>query len=247
MAGIKKTLLEIVQDILSVMDSEPVNALSDTNEAEQIAEVVESVFYDIVTNRDIPEHYSLIKLTALSDSTKPTHFHLPENVKIISKVWYDKSDDNSFEYAEVYYLEPDDFLSRSDKVQGSYQNVLDVEAGTNLRIPNDKDPEYYTTFDDYHIVMNSFASTKDATLQQSKVRAMGSTFPVFDRYDGSYTPDLDGNMFPYLINEAKSRAMDIFKGGTSQKVEQAARRSKVHSRNDMNRLNYPNVRNDYGR
>jgi hypothetical protein len=35
----KRTLLEMVQSILSDMDSEDVNSISDTNEAEQIASV----------------------------------------------------------------------------------------------------------------------------------------------------------------------------------------------------------------
>ena len=37
----KTTLLQIVQSILSDMDSEEVNSISDTTEAQQIASVVE--------------------------------------------------------------------------------------------------------------------------------------------------------------------------------------------------------------
>jgi hypothetical protein len=40
----KMTLLEMVQNILSDMDSEEINSLSDSNEAEQIAKVVENTY-----------------------------------------------------------------------------------------------------------------------------------------------------------------------------------------------------------
>ena len=40
--AIKKNLLEIVQNILSDMDSEEVNTISDTVEAMQVAQIVET-------------------------------------------------------------------------------------------------------------------------------------------------------------------------------------------------------------
>ena len=73
----KTTLLQIVQSILSDMDSEEVNSISDTTEALQIASVVEDTYYNIVAARDIPEHNTLIFLTSLVDSTRPTHFQYP--------------------------------------------------------------------------------------------------------------------------------------------------------------------------
>ncbi len=52
----KRTLLEMTQSILSDMDSEAVNSISDTVEAQQIASVVEDTYYNIVAARKIPEH-----------------------------------------------------------------------------------------------------------------------------------------------------------------------------------------------
>ena len=42
----KRTLLEMVQSILSDMDSEDVNAVSDTLEAQQVASVIEDTYYN---------------------------------------------------------------------------------------------------------------------------------------------------------------------------------------------------------
>jgi len=55
----KKALLEIVKDILSSMDSEDVNSISDSVEALQVAKIVEETFYDIIATRNVPEHSSL--------------------------------------------------------------------------------------------------------------------------------------------------------------------------------------------
>lgn len=50
----KRTLLQIVQNILSDMDSEDVNSISDSIEAEQIASVVRDVYLNMVSTRMIP-------------------------------------------------------------------------------------------------------------------------------------------------------------------------------------------------
>ena len=55
----KKTLLELVQSILSDMDSEPVNSISDSIEAEQIASVIEDTYFNFISAREIPEHRQL--------------------------------------------------------------------------------------------------------------------------------------------------------------------------------------------
>jgi hypothetical protein len=244
--AIKKTLLEIVQSILSDMDSEDVNTISDTVEAQQIARVVEDTFYNIVATRDIPEHHGLLKLTPMSDSAYPTHFTYPVNVKAITGLWYDKSTTGTLEYGEVKWIEPELFLSRTDSRSSNYVSVLDKIAGTTLRIGNNQMPSFYTSFDDEYLVLDSYDSAIDTTLTAGKVRAMGSTVPVFSQTD-AYVPDLDGVMFPYLLAESKSVCFSLFKGGPDPKIDQAARRQKSYVQNDMYRTKKENKRPKYGR
>jgi len=245
--ALKKNLLSIVQEILSDLDSEDVGSIQDTLEAMQVAQIVETTFYNIISTRDIPEHKELIKLTADSDSEYPTHFTLDDNVKRIEKLWYDASSDASKEYKEVRWCDPLDFISRSDAYRSDYVAVIDKNAGTTIRVGTNKDPEYYTTFDDNNIVMNSYDNTKDSSLQESKVRAYGYVYPIFNKTLDTYVPDLDASMFPYLIAEAKSVAFSVLKGGVDQKIEQAAKRQKSYVQNDMDRILTPNQRPMYGR
>jgi len=251
MVAMKKTLLQIVQDILSDADSEDVNSLSDSLESEQCAIIVEHTFYDIVT-REAPEHMELIKLTAASDNSFPSHFYFPDNTTDIQHIWYDKTDATTGvgEYETIHYLSPIEFLQLSDSRDTSdtdIDSVNDKNAGTILKIENDKHPDYWTTFDDYWIIMDSYHSTYDSTLQASKVRAYGRKYPIFDRTDDSYVPDIDDEYFGYLISEARARFMDWYKGGAPAKAEQAARRNKVHIRNDRYRFNKANKWSNYGR
>lgn len=239
----KKTLLQIVQEILSDMDSEGVNTLSDSVEAEQVASIVETTYYNLVSTREIPEHQELIKLTPLSDIVYPTHFEYGSETKRIDKLWYENTE--GF-YKEVCWLAPLDFLIRSDGIQEDYTSVPDKSGGTTLRIQNDKNPQYYTSFDDQYIVMDSHDATVETTLQMSKVRAFGVVHPEFVQAD-DFVPDMDAVMFPYLIAEAKSAAMSLLSGGSDPKVEQAARRQKSYIQNDMSKTRRPKGLSAYGR
>ena len=223
----KMTLLQIVQSILSDMDSEEVNSISDSVEATDIASIVRDTFYNITSTRNIPEHEELIKLTALSDTNYPTHFQYPTNTKQIFKVWYTNRDGI---YKEIRFLEPLDFLTNTDGIQTNYVSVSDKNAGTTLRIKNDRDPSYYTSFDDKYLVFDSYDADIESSLQESKVRAYGSKVPVFNITD-NFVPDLDIDMFPYLLAESKSVAMSLKKGAVDPKVEQHARRQKSYVQN----------------
>ncbi len=245
--SIKKNLLQIVKDILSVLDSDDVNTLSDSVEAGQVAEIVESTYYDIISQRHLPEHRSFTKLVAASDTDFPTHFSYPTNSNSIERVWYDVSDDGTFDYKEIEFLSPIEFIERADNISEHYTLVDDKAAGTKIRVGNDDNPKFYTSFDDENIVFDSHKASVDTTMSAVKTRAYGILYPVFDRYTDTFTPDLDADKFPYLISEAKSRALDLYKGGVPQKLEQSARRNKAATRNK----NYKTERgphwNDYGR
>ena len=241
----KRTLLQIVQNILSDMDSEDVNSISDSIEAEQIASVVRDVYYNMVSTRMIPEHQELIKLVSLSNSARPTHFQVPDSVKRIDFIRYNVSTTSDTEFKEIQYIEPLLFLTLHQDGT-NVDTVYDVNGNTPLLIRNDQMPTYYTSFDDLHIVMDSYKSDTDQILAENKTQALGHKIPTFTISD-NFTPDLDEVLFPYLLAESKSTCFSLFKSGVDQKIEQAARRQKSYMQSDMYRVKKENKRPYYGR
>jgi len=247
----KMTLLQMVQNILSDMDSEEINSISDSNEAGQIAAVVENTYFAMIATRDIPEHSQIIKLTSFSSSVRPTHFSFPSRVKNIEFLDYNVTKVvGGVDYQRLTYLEPDEFFALSDARDSTASNILqvdDVQADSILLIRNDVMPSYYTSFDDENVVLDSYMATVDAILTSAKTRAYGIKYPTFDAFTDNFTPDLDDVMFPYLLAEAKSTAMSLFKTGSDPKVEQTARRQKVYVQNDLYRIKKERPYNKYGR
>jgi len=238
----KSTLLQVVQSILSDMDSENVNAIADTVEAQQIASVVEDTYFNIIAARDIPEHKKLIPLVSLSSTARPTHFTYPARTKELIRVDYNIGTASAPDYREIVYVEPLVFMNRMDETA---KKVTTVDQSVELFVANDKDPSYYTSFNDNHIIMDAYDVSVEATLASNKTRAFCSIYPTFSQTD-SFAIDLDQTLMPLLLAESKSACFSLFKGGSDPKVEQSARRLKSYVQNDQYKTRLAS-RNQYGR
>ena len=245
----KQTLLEMTQHILSSMDSDSVNAYAETIESEQIAFVIKDAYFNLINNLDIPEHLGIITLTALGDTSKPSHMLIPDGVRAIKDVKYNviKSGETRVQYSNMIYKDPDEFLNSNLSRNSTDTNVQTVSiTGGKLFIINDKRPETFTSFDDQYLIFDSFDNGIDSTLQQSKFMVRAVKEPVWTMSD-SFTPDLDANLFPLLLNEAKSLAFVEVKQTTNPKAEQYAKRQWTRWANDRSNLDNTMKGPDYGR
>lgn len=236
----KKTLLQMVQSILSDMDSQDVNSIGDSVEAQQIASVIEDTYYNLIASRTIPENQRLIKLTSLSQLARPTHFTYPNNVKSISEISYQNS---AGVYTKLYYVDPTDFLSR---MPATGKAVVDVLSTVPLFIKDNANPTYYTTFDEEYLIFDAYDASIESTLQESKVRALGVIHPTFLVTD-EFEPDLDDHLIAYLLAESKSICFSLFKNGSDPKVDQSARRLKSMISRDQYKTKMKPKRPLYGR
>jgi len=226
----KMTLLEMVQNILSDMNSDEVNSISDTTEALQVASVIRDTYYELASNRVWPTNKQLITLTALANTTRRTHVRIPDNVAEVKDIRYNckKSTDTGDKWKEITYLAPDDFLDLCLARDISKDNVeysTDI-SGRTLYILNDAAPTYWTTFDDEYIIFDSYDSDVDSTIQQSKIIAQGDLTPEF-RMEDNYVPDLPTKAFPFFLSEAKSVSFNTIKQAPNAKEEQRSRRQRI--------------------
>lgn len=243
----KPTLLDIVQEILSDMDSEEVNSISDTVEAEQVAKIVKSTYESMVAQKMIPEHRELRHLDGIGDSTRPNYLKLADDVRYVHQFRYKQT--STGVYYDVVYEEPYEFIDRvtsRDSTADNVQTVEDVNSAVDLYIYNDKRPQYWTSFDDEYIVCDSFDSDEDSTLQTTNTLAWVLTDTTFSITD-DFVPDIDQTLFPALKQEAKAMAFALLKSSVNQKIEQSAKRNRVFLQNDKYRTQRPKRLKNYGR
>lgn len=246
----KLSLLEIVQDILNDISSDFVNSIDDTEESQQVAQIVKSTFFAMMSNRNWPHLKRGLTITPYSDSSKPTHMKVVEDIKELLFINYDtrKSGETRKKFTEIKWMEPDVFLRKTNQEDNtkSYVNTVQDPSGLELFIRNDKAPQFYTSFDDNTLVFDSFDNAVDSTLQQTKMQAHGYVFPSWTHTD-SFVPDLPAEAFTALIEEAKSKSAMKLNQSPDQKAEQeAVRQNRWLSRKGWQingGIQYP----DYGR
>ena len=223
----KRTLLDMVQEILNDLDSDEVESIDDTVEAEQVVSILKSTYYAMMSSRDWPHLRQSIQITGLGNTSRPTHMKLQDGIKELCFINYNKvkNGETRKRYEEIEYLQPDHFLYKTNQRNNDDSDTVAITdlGGIEVLIKNDTPPTYYTSFDDEYLVFDSYDSAVESTLQESKIQAMAYVMPEWNSSD-TFIPDLPENAFTALVEEAKSRASFRLKQVADQKAEQEAGR-----------------------
>jgi len=209
------TLLDIVQKTLSATNGFEVDSIDDTPEAGDIAGFAEDVYNDFIA--ELPEwqfQEKLLSLESSLDNTKPNYMRIPTGVTKIkySTVEYNNGTLEEPDYRVVKYLHPDEFLNalrhRNTSNTIAVQDYDGVVCGG---IATDKHPEYYSTFDGEHLIFDSYDSSVDTTLQETKTRFIGTKERVFNRVDDFIIP-LPNHLQSYYLAMVRAKASEYLNG-----------------------------------
>ena len=251
----KRTLLDMVQDILGFLSLDDVNAIGDTAESTEVAKIIRNTYFDLLTNKRIPEHNQLFTLTGLADSTKPTIMRIPDTIEELRWIRYNNrisASDTRNRFTRIDYLTPEEFILRSNSRDSTdtTNNGTETEPTAGLTICYTKvlNPVHWTTFDDEYVIFDGYDSTIDSTLTASKTQCYGKVEPTFTLSD-NFTPDMDANLFPLLFSVSKAVASIEVKKEAAPAAQAAARGHLISHQNNKYRLREANQQStpNYGR
>lgn len=244
----RMTLLEMVSDILSDLDSDPVTTYTETVEGVQVAQILKTTYFNIIDGRDWPHLYQLFRLTE-TDANTPTHMTLVNDVMNVDYIKYNvrNSTDTKDRYVEIEWMTPKDFMNLLDNRDSSDTNIDQITSNNILfNILNDRAPTYFTTFDEDLIVFDAFDSDVETFLKTNKNQCYGKIYPTVTLSDGMYF-DLPTEAFSYLLNEAKSVAFLTLKQTQNPKAEQHSITQRRRMSQEAWRFNKGIIYPDYGR
>ena len=232
----KLSLLDMTQNILSALDSDPVSSIDETVEAVQVAELVKEAYFELLSQRDWPFLFQLAPLQALGDTNNPTKMKIPDTWNKVKWVKYNKK--------EVTWVDPQTF---NDIISNRVVQAGVINA--NGYVIN-QDPQYWTSYDDQFLIFDGYNSSVDTTLQASKSSAYGTQQASWTHTD-NFIPAIPEKFFPTLLAEAKSQAFVNLKQQSNAREERKATRGRMAMRNDSwknenGEVKY-NTRVNYGR
>lgn len=220
----KYTNLDIVQHVLSRLDSDEVDSVDDTTEARQVLELVRSKYFDIISRAHLPEHCQLFQLTASGDNDLPVVMYRPDTIRRIDWIKYHEISTTIDDFKYVSIIPFQQFTDMMHSLNPDETNVDTMTLNDfTFYLKNDRQPCYCTVLNDSIVIFDSYNIDVDTTLQSTKTMCYGVINPVFLMED-NFTPDLDDAQFPLLLNEVTALAFSELKQMVNPKAEQEARR-----------------------
>lgn len=157
-----------------------------------------------------PAGYAIYENTA-----SPSVVQIPEDVSEIKHLKYQTSITGERLHMDVLeYLDPNSFLEVVQSYDTTRSNCFyDNTIYENIEVPfyADKDPHYWTSFDNKNIVVDSYNYLKDYNgLDKNKTQVLAVVTPAWTEAD-TFIPDMPPQLFPLLVYEAAEACMDLHK------------------------------------
>lgn len=252
----KLTMLQVVQKTMEALNLDEVNSISDSPDAEQIAQIAQDSAYELLNQSEWPFSIRYTQLESIADSDRPNYLRIPDEVTRIDFIRYDKTDpadqdENGFDLVkipEIKWLAPEEFLEMSLQRNTQIGEVSTIQNfnGAKINIYTDRSPDYWTSFDDEYVVFDAYDSDIESTLQGNKSQCHAKWIQDIV-IDDDFQLDAPAHFFATWLAEVKSTAFIYMKQESSPKDEQRARRGLAVLRRNASRTDNDDGKVKYGR
>ena len=175
----QKTLLKMVQNTLSLMDSDEINSIGDTIEGEQIAVCYSTIYDQIVTEYSLPGKTKTIRIGSTDDNDLgKTRLFLNQDMMSIDEIQYDvrNAAGDPPKYATMTVISNQEFLDRQTNKDTTDSNTLSQRwpnTDITFGIHTNKAPRYVTLVEDRILVFDSLNTVVDTNLASLKSYVAG--------------------------------------------------------------------------
>lgn len=198
--SIRLTLLELVQDMLSAVDSESVTDVGETEEAGMAVSIANRSYEKIIEGR---RWCHLRGYHQLSTSANLNEMTLPSGTIAMNphSLYY--------ETVLVWWMEPEEFLDMTIARDTSEANI---QAINNIKVFNDRNPQFFTSDDDETLRFDAIPDS--GGLQGSDTNCIAYVAPTSRKTANGDIFDLPGQAFPALNELCIATAIAELKGDT---------------------------------
>lgn len=226
----KLTLLQMVQHVADKISSDEVTTLVDASiEIDEIRALCLEVLEDISIRNDW--EFMRDKLMGLEAGTNVIELKIPDTVKKVQTVRYRFVDAGvQSGFRTLYYQHPDEFLTRLQNNRPTEPDTATVVInGIELYPRTNRQPRYWTSFDELNIVLDSY----DAAENPNGVEATDSTILATINLDftgsdsESWVAPIPEQLFTLWKQEAVAEAFVQLRQSENPRAERRSRRTYV--------------------
>jgi len=242
-----KTILQHVNSILSEMDSRQVVSIGDTDESSEVRDILESVFYEMQAVRPYRKARRYLGLNTyggsqeigskiiydLNKAAGTYNGQIVELDVVTVPVYKQELPLTEVSRKDLRYMFPEDFIAHTNQRNptSSTTEIItpDVDIVTSLLIYNNKQPEYYTSFDDRYIVFDSYdADILPDGINQDSVQLRAEVEIDFPTDETDELTQLPRDVIQLLVLKAKQRSFIAMKNMDNSAIAREIRRLERH-------------------
>lgn len=209
----KYTLLDFVQKTLSAIDSQNVSDVSASPESEQVVLIVNRVYEDMLSRRDWP-FLRTVGVNLVTTGPELWELTLPSDTMTLEYLRYNKKD--------LIYKTPAEF-----KYDIDFRDTSKTEVNSD-GIYTDRNPSYWTSYDDETITFDAYDSTFTGLLPAlcyiQYIKDIG------ELTDNSDIPELPTRFHNVMLNGVLAIAFDELAQDTTKSQRKEAEFKKGMSR-----------------
>jgi hypothetical protein len=201
----KRTLLDLTQNILGAMNSDEVNSIGDTVESSQVAEAIRTTYFNILGRAELPEHNKLFQLTGAADVTRPVLMLRPEEgvtklewVKYFNTNLLGSSTSGGQQHDTNVDLTTEEIAEGQSGPQFQYVQILDNQTFldmVNMLNPNESNVKNFM-FQDFMSVSekpDTFLVQYRNDKQPSYCTVVQNYYFIFDSFDNTQDSTLQSS------------------------------------------------------
>jgi len=245
----KRTLLMVVQTYLDRTSGFYVNSIFESDEAQQVAKIAEDTYYQMI--QEYPDLLFTMKRTVLdafSDVSRPNFLLIPSAVQRIqeSEIYYNTSKTEGLEYKKLTYLPPREFMGCVGRTDSTNTIIVEGLDKDRMAVNTKQFPTYFTSFDNVHVVFDSYNSDYDTTLQSSKTLVVVSQEEPFLQEDDFEIP-VPATLSETYLNMFLDEAMSLVYQQANPLISRKARAARIKLQQDNRKLGGGRGKTRYGR
>lgn len=226
----KYTLLEIIQRVGSVIKSDEITELDETIEAVDIRNEIQNTFDDLMSTWDweFLKHHPR-KLDAITPA-RVVQLAIPSDVKHIEKLMYNARSAVGSDpvFKNLTYLKPSEFHELVLRRQlGANVEECDVGDGVAIRVYNDQEPSYFTSYDEVTVVFDAYQKSVDAAGIDPAKTAVIATLILNSGSTADWSPAVPEYIHNLWFQESVARCSSQIRGVENGRYERQARRAQV--------------------
>jgi len=224
----KYTLLKMVQLVASAINSDEIDSLGETREANDIQTILEQSLNDLLTRRNW--EFLRDKIMLLDAGTTVASLTIPDGVTSLQEVRYSSAKvlGDPKQHREIRYITPAEFLDMSNRQTPLSSNVEEITGpgGILLYVKTDAPPSVYTTFDESELFFDSYNIETDPTgLDPSNSIITATVSITTTSADPTWVAPIPERMFQVWLYEAFAMASTQLRQFDNPRFERMARRA----------------------